>query len=106
MIALFASKSVCTIIEHLGEVGQIKRGLPQVAIHPNVGGRSGSSSKDHGVIIAPVTESGRVDQLQVASRFGGHVEHIPTLGRILIWLAIGHQYGSSLADNLVMHTAD
>src|SRR5947209_18765090 len=66
----------------------------------------GGGSKDYRVIIAPITEGGRVDQLQVASRLRSHVEHIPTLGRILIRLAIRHQNGGPLADNLVMHTTD
>src|SRR5207237_9377783 len=66
----------------------------------------GGGSKDYRVIIAPITEGGSVDQLQVASRLRSHVEHIPTLGRVLIRLAVRHQNGGTLADNLVMDTAD
>src|SRR2546423_828898 len=88
MVALLTSKAVCAIFGHLGKVRQIKRGLPQVAIHPKMGATCGGWSKDHGVIVAPITESSRVHQLQVTSRFGSHVEHIPTLRRVLIRRAI------------------
>ena len=60
----------------------------------------------HRVRIALVIEGRRVDQVQVACRFGGQVEDVPTLLGILIWLAIGQQYLWFLADDLVMHAPD
>ena len=43
---------------------------------------------DRRVRVAPVSESRRVNQSQVARRLGGQVENIPTLFCILVRLAI------------------